>query len=163
MRIVLNIFSKDTPNRIAVTTTGLDREIDRRLQEHDARYTRGRRLVVTTLAGSDGPRSAGELHADIGSAMPLSSLYRSLAVLEESGVIVPHFTKLGVARYELAEWLQGHHHHLVCLHCGAVEDLALPQSYEERVRELVEEIGSTVSFTPVNHAFEIEGICSRCA
>jgi Fur family ferric uptake transcriptional regulator len=163
MRIVLSISSKDNRDRIAVTTTGLDREIDRRLQEHDARYTRGRRLVVTTLAGSDGPRSAGELHADIGSAMPLSSLYRSLVVLEESGVIVPHFTKLGGTRYELAEWLQGHHHHLVCLHCGVVEDLALPQSYEERVRELVEEIGSTIPFTPVNHAFEIEGICSRCA
>jgi len=95
--------------------------------------------------------------------MPLSSLYRSLAVLEESGVVVRHFTKSGVARYELAEWLQGHHHHLVCLDCGKVEDLALPHSYEEKVRALVEKIGSTVSFTPVNHAFELEGLCSRCA
>lgn len=146
-----------------MTSTGLDREIDRRLKEHDARYTRGRRLVVATLAGSDGPRSAGELHGDIGSTMPLSSLYRSLAILEEAGVIVPHLSKKGVARYEIAEWLQGHHHHLVCLECGSVEDLALPLSYEEKVRELVEEIGSTVSFTPVNHAFEIEGVCSRCA
>ncbi|MFV1962656.1 MAG: Fur family transcriptional regulator [Acidimicrobiia bacterium] len=146
-----------------MTTTSLDREIERRLKENDARYTRGRRLVVATLAGSDGPKSAAELQANIGSSLPLSSLYRSLAVLETVGVVVPHFTKKGVARYELAEWLQGHHHHLVCLDCGAVEDLALPQSYEEKVRELVEGIGSTVSFTPVNHAFDIEGICSRCA
>jgi len=146
-----------------VTTTGLDSEIETRLSSHDARYTRGRRLVVATLAGSEGPRSAGELHAQIGSTMPLSSLYRSLAVLEESGVVVRHFTKSGVARYELAEWLQGHHHHLVCLDCGKVEDLALPHSYEEKVRALVEKIGSTVSFTPVNHAFELEGLCSRCA
>jgi len=146
-----------------VTTTGLDSEIETRLSSHDARYTRGRRLVVATLAGSEGPRSAGELHAQIGSTMPLSSLYRSLAVLEESGVVVRHFTKSGVARYELAEWLQENHHHLVCLDCGKVEDLALPHSYEEKVRALVEKIGSTVSFTPVNHAFELEGLCSRCA
>jgi Fur family transcriptional regulator, ferric uptake regulator len=163
MRLILNMDENDNRPGETVTTTSLDREIDRRLKEHDARYTRGRRLVVATLAGSDGPRSAAELQASIGSSLPLSSLYRSLAVLETAGVVVPHFGKKGVTRYELAEWLQGHHHHLVCLDCGAVEDLALPQSYEEKVRELVEEIGSTALFTPVNHAFEIEGVCSRCA
>jgi Fe2+ or Zn2+ uptake regulation protein len=119
--------------------------------------------VVEALAGADGPRSAAELTEDLGPGVPLSSLYRSLALLEEAGVVTPHFGARGVTRYELAEWLTGHHHHLVCLDCGTVEDVALPRTYEESVEELVEGIGALSSFTPLSHALEIEGRCSRCA
>ena len=146
-----------------MTTPSLNREVEKRLRDHDVRYTPGRRQVVTTLASSDGPKSAAELCAKIGPAVPLSSLYRSLAVLEEAGVVAPHFGAKGLTRYELAEWLQGHHHHLICVDCGAVEDIAIPQPYEAHVQDLVDDISSIVSFTPNSHALEIEGQCARCA
>ena len=112
-----------------MTTTSLDRDVERRLRSHEIRYTRGRRTVVAALAASEGPRSAAELHAAIGPGVPLSSLYRSLAVLEEAGVVVPHFGAKGLTRYELAEWITGHHHHVVCVACGTVEDIALAALY----------------------------------
>ena len=143
--------------------TSPDRDIEKRLADHDVRYTRGRRAVVTALAQSDGPRSAAELHATLGPAVPLSSLYRSLAVLEEAGIVVPHFGAKGLTRYELAEWLNGHHHHLICVACGTVEDISIPAEHEHKLHELVDGIGALVSFTPANHALEIEGQCSRCA
>lgn len=146
-----------------MTTTSLDREIEKRLGDRDVRYTSGRRLVISALAGSDGPKSAAQLHAEIGSTVPLSSLYRTLAVLEEAGVLVPHFGAMGITRYELAEWLQGHHHHLICIDCGNVEDVALPGPYEAKVSAIVDDVGSMASFTPLDHALEIEGRCSRCA
>jgi Fur family ferric uptake transcriptional regulator len=146
-----------------VTTTNLDRQVERRLQDHDVRYTAGRHRVVAALAGSDGPRSAAELAGLVGTRVPISSLYRSLAVLELAGVIAPHFSQKGVARYELAEWLQGHHHHLVCIECGAVEDVSLSVTQETRVHGVVEEIAKSVAFAPVNHALEIEGRCGSCA
>lgn len=118
--------------------------------------------MVAALAASDGPRSAAELHDEIGQKVPLSSLYRSLSVLEESGVLVPHFGMKGITRYELADWLQGHHHHLICVECGAVDDVSLPKEHEERVRVLVDDIGNLVSFMPIDHVLEIEGKCSRC-
>lgn len=144
------------------TTTSLDREVEGRLRSHEIRYTRGRREVVTTLAGSDGPMSAAELNRRLRSTVPLSSLYRSLSVLEEAGVLVHHFSAGGVTRYELAEWLQGHHHHLICVSCGKVEDLQLPASFEEQVQQLVDKIGVSASFTPSDHALEIEGRCLEC-
>ena len=110
-----------------MTNTTLDREIEGRLEEHEIRYTRGRRSVVTALASSDGPRSVAALHTQIGLGVPLSSLYRTLSVLEETGVVVHHFSASGVTRYELAEWLQGHHHHLVCTNCGSIDDVLLPR------------------------------------
>lgn len=144
-------------------TSALDRDVEHRLRDHDARYTTARRAVVAALAAADGPRSAAELNAAIGAAVPVSSLYRTLAVLESAEVVVLHFAAKGVARYELAEWITGHHHHLICIECGSVEDIAIPQPYEAKVRDLVDQIGSSVSFTPVAHALEIEGRCADCA
>ena len=140
----------------------MERQIETRLKEQDVRFTSGRRLVVGALAGSEGPRSAAELHDEIGSRLPLSSLYRSLTVLENAGVLVPHFGMKGVTRYELADWLQGHHHHLICVECGSVDDVSLPPEYEERLQILVNDIGAHSSFAAIDHALEIEGRCSRC-
>ncbi|MBT8200843.1 MAG: transcriptional repressor, partial [Acidimicrobiia bacterium] len=114
------------------------------------------------LASSDGPRSAAELAVDIGPSVPLSSLYRSLTVLEQAGVLIPHHGARSVTRYELAEWLLGHHHHLVCSNCETVEDIEIPKSHEDRVRTLVDEIAASVAFEPQGHTLEIEGLCSRC-
>lgn len=144
------------------TTTSLDREVEGRLRDAEVRYTRGRRRVVSALAESDGPMSAAELHALIGNSVPISSLYRSLSVMEEVGVLVHHLGARGVTRYELAEWLQGHHHHLICINCGKVEDLQLPPAFERRVQGLVDEIGVLASFQPSDHALEIEGRCAEC-
>lgn len=141
----------------------LHRQVEPRLREAEVRYTKGRRVIVEVLASSDGPRSAAELHADLGATVPISSIYRTLAVLEESGIVTPHFATKGIARYELAEWLTGHHHHLVCIDCGAVEDVDVPDGYEEQVRILVSDIAGVAHFTPTNHALEIEGLCKDCA
>ncbi len=140
----------------------LDRDVEKRLSDREVRYTRGRRAVVAALKGADGPMSPAELHETIGPDVPLSSLYRTLTVLEETGVIMPHFGIRGITRYELAEWLTGHHHHLVCVVCGTVDDIDVPQRYEEEVRRLVDKIAAAASFVPSGHVLEIEGRCSRC-
>ena len=146
-----------------LTSPSLDRDIEQRLRKTDVRYTRGRRTVVAALAESDGPVSATQLHAVTGDAVPLSSLYRTLTVLEDAGVVVPHFAAKGITRYELAEWITGHHHHVICIECGAVEDIEVPHQFEAQVRRLVDAIGDVVSFTAVSHTLEIEGRCARCA
>jgi len=78
-------------------------------------------------------------------------------------VVVPHFATKGLSRYELAEWLRGHHHHLVCIDCGAVEDVEIPTKVELRLESIVSEVATKSEFQPLDHALEIEGRCSRCA
>ncbi len=141
----------------------LERQIRTRLKRRGVRYTSGRHLLVEALADADGPRSAAELLIDLDRSVPLSSIYRSLTVLERAEVLKPHLGARGVSRYELAEWLSGHHHHLMCTTCGAVDDIHLFVEAEAALEVLVAAIGAQTTFAPTSHSLDIEGRCSRCA
>jgi len=141
-----------------------DREIDETIREYlaerEIRYTGGRRAVVRALQIAAGPQSAAELHLRLRRAVPLSSLYRSLATLEEAGLLSLHQGK--VARYELAEWLTGHHHHLICLECGAVGDFELEMKAEDQLLGLVARAGRQAGYQVRGHSLEVEGLCRGC-
>jgi len=140
-----------------------DRQVEERLAETGVRYTGGRRRVVAALERADGPRSASELHDDLAGEVPVSSVYRTLAVLEEAGVVAPHHSTKGITRYEIAEWLAGHHHHLVCINCGAVEDIELPPKLETELERLVRQVSRISEFSSSGHSLEVDGRCTRCA
>ena len=139
-----------------------ERRVEERLAEAGVRYTGGRRLVVSGLEAAGGPRSAAELHEDLGGKVPVSSVYRTLAVLEEAGVVEPHHSTKGITRYEIAEWLAGHHHHLICLECGAVEDFELPGGLEDELEGLVGRVSELSQFSASGHSLEVAGRCARC-
>lgn len=140
----------------------VERQVGQRLAERGIRFTTARRTVVGALGRGDGPRSAAELHGDLGGGVPLSSLYRSLAVLEDAGVLSPHHGTRGLTRYELAEWLTGHHHHLTCVDCGAVDDIHLSPAGERALEKVVDGIAESAGFGSTAHTLDIEGVCARC-
>ncbi len=146
-----------------MTSPTLDSQIRGRLAEAGVRYTNGRQQVVAALVAADGPRSAAELHEQIAGAVPLSSLYRSLAVMADADVLAPHHGTKGVTRYELAEWLAGHHHHLVCVDCGTVDDIELPSRLEATLHDLVDAVADSGDFAAAGHALEVVGRCKACA
>lgn len=141
-------------------------EIGRRIQQHlkglDIRFTRGRRLVVAALQRSPGPQSASDLQRRLGGSVPLSSLYRTLAVLDEAGVLERIHGPHGLACYELAEWLTGHHDHLVCVQCGTTEDVELEAELEETIAGFAQRVSGPADFEVAGHSLHLEGICARC-
>ena len=143
-----------------------EREIDelirQYLAEREIRYTGGRRAVVRALQIAGGPQSAAELHQRLRHTIPLSSLYRSLAMLEEAGLLAVHHGQGRVARYELAEWLSGHHHHVVCLECGAMGDFELDTRAEKELLGLVAVAGRKAGYQVRGHSLEVEGLCGSC-
>jgi Fur family ferric uptake transcriptional regulator len=126
------------------------------------RSTAARRLVIRALAETGGPVTAADLHRALRSAVPLSSLYRTLAVLEQAGVLARQHDAAGVARYELAEWLTGHHHHLICVTCGEVRDVTIPPETEHTITSLVERIAGRAGYRVTGHRIDIEGRCRAC-
>jgi Fur family ferric uptake transcriptional regulator len=139
-----------------------EQAVDSLLSARNVRFTAARRLVVRALARAGGPMTAGDLHEGLGGGVPLSSLYRSLAVLEEARVLAKEHDTSGIARYELAEWLTGHHHHLVCLSCGEVRDVAIDPETEHTITRLVERIADGAAYRASGHRLDIEGTCRAC-
>jgi Fur family transcriptional regulator, ferric uptake regulator len=148
---------------VATQVSSLDvhHEVKRRLADHDIRYTGGRQAVIKALQRVTGPQSAADLHKRIKS-VPLSSLYRSLTVLDEAGVLRKHHDADGLARFELAEWITGHHHHVVCLDCGLVEDVDVDRKAEKLLDELTSRLATAAGFELRGHVLEIEGVCRQC-
>ena len=139
-----------------------EREVGTLLSACRVRFTAARRQVVHALALATGPMAAGELHGRLRGRVPLSSLYRTLAVLEEARVLAKEHDAAGVARYELAESLVGHHHHLVCLACGEVREGGLDPPTEDTVVRLVEDIARRAGYRATGHRIDIEGTCASC-
>jgi Fur family ferric uptake transcriptional regulator len=152
-----------TKGRKESTIAQLIEQINARLREAQIRLTRGRREVVDALARARGPVSAAEIRIHLDGAVPLSSIYRTLGVLTQTDVASLHHSRDGVTRYELAEPLQHHHHHLVCISCGRIDDVEFSAEAEATVHAVVSGVASDRGFRAVNHALEIEGTCEECS
>jgi Fe2+ or Zn2+ uptake regulation protein len=93
-----------------------------------------------------------------------SSVYRNLVVLEQAGIVHRIVTNDEHARFELAEDLTGdHHHHLVCVVCGSVEDVTTSPRLEESLHAAVSEIDRATGFTTEHHRIDLVGRCRDCA
>jgi Fur family transcriptional regulator, ferric uptake regulator len=133
----------------------------RRLRTVGQRYTRGRQAVVDVLAGTKAPLTIPEV-VDGGRRIPQSSAYRSLAVLEQAGVVRRILTSGDFARYELAEDLTEHHHHLICSACGAVEDFTAPPALERSLVRAVRDVEGATGFAAAHHRIDLVGTCRAC-
>jgi Fur family transcriptional regulator, ferric uptake regulator len=68
-----------------------------------------------------------------------------------------------VSRYELAEELSEHHHHLVCSVCGRLEDVVLPAQIERALAQAADEAREQRDFVVDSHRLELVGTCPGCA
>ena len=137
-------------------------EVAARLRRTGQRYTSKRRAVVEIVAAARQPLSIPELLSGR-QRLAQSSLYRNLAVLEQAHVVRRILTGEDFARFELAEDLSEHHHHLVCSSCGAVEDVLLPPNLERRMEGALSEAAASAGFMPAAHRLDVIGTCRACA
>ncbi len=134
---------------------------DIRLREAGQRYTDQRRELVELLA-NHGPLSIPEVMSGH-RGLKQSSVYRNLAVLEHAGVVRRVVTDEEFGRYELAEDLTGHHHHLICSTCGRVEDVTVPPTLEGTLDRTLDRLARRAGFADVDHRLDLIGTCGTCA
>lgn len=139
----------------------VDTEVASLLRHAGQRYTKGRRRVVDALQSGDGPLTITQLlRAD--TSLPQSSVYRTLMILEEVGAVTRIVTHDDFARYELAEHLTGHHHHLICSNCGDVADFSLDDKTETNLDRALQRAARAAGFTVDAHRLDLLGTCSQC-
>lgn len=143
-------------------TDDIHATVDEQLRRTRQRYTRGRRELVEKLLGAERPVTIPEL-MELGASQSQSSLYRNLAILEQCGAVHRLVSTDDVSRYELAEELSEHHHHLVCSVCGRLEDVVLPAAIERALGQAADEARDQRDFAVDSHRLELVGTCPACA
>ena len=119
-----------------------------------------RTLVVDALAELGCSVTARDIADRVdarGRRAGLASVYRTLELLAELGLVQRFDVGEGVARYEPALPSGEHHHHLVCDRCGGVtafEDGALEQA--------IEHLSERVDFAIDAHDVTLRGECPAC-
>ena len=86
-----------------------------------------------------------------------TTVYRELATLQKEGIVKElHFGE-NKKRYELVR--EDHHHHVICVACDAVQDVAMDGDLDRREKEIEKKQG----FTILRHSLEFYGMCSKCS
>src|ERR687885_1754013 len=96
------------------------------LKAHGLRMTPQRQLILDAIASIRGHVSADVVHQEVAERFPnvnISTVYRTLELLQELGLVTHTHFDDGVAQYHRAD--QGLHQHLVCRNCGFEQELAL--------------------------------------
>ncbi|MBB3038999.1 Fur family transcriptional regulator [Hoyosella altamirensis] len=122
------------------------------------RSTRQRSAVTALLNDVEEFRSAQDIHDELrrrGEGIGLTTVYRTLQSLAETGAVDVLRTDNGEAVYRRCS--SGHHHHLVCRDCGFTVEIK-----GDEVERWSHSIASENGFTDISHIVEVFGICRDC-
>ncbi len=144
-----------------MTDDRVDDEAAALLRRADQRYTSSRRRIVAALQAGDGPLTITQILA-ADDSLPQSTVYRNLSILEEAEVVTRIVTSDDFARYELAEHLTEHHHHLICSSCGDVTDFSLDTRSETDLVRALDRAAGKAGFNADAHRLDLLGTCADC-
>ena len=137
-------------------------ELKENLKEKGYKLTPQGRAIVDIIIDKEGQHlTAEEIYDEVKKICPdigLATVYRTVLLLEEVGVIYKLDLNDGCSRYELVHSDEEHrHHHLVCNKCKKVFEVQ-----DDLLEELEERIEKTYKFKILDHSVKFFGICSEC-
>ena len=132
-----------------------------RLRSDGQRYTSNRRALIDLLDATDHPVTIAEV-LTLRTDLAQSSVYRNLSVLEQAGVVHRVVATDEFARYELAQDLTEHHHHLICSSCGAMADFTIAPRLEDALAQAFAQVASDTGFLAEHHRLDLLGVCATC-
>lgn len=132
------------------------------LKNKGYKFTPQRRAIVDTIISSEGKHlTAEEIYDEVKKICPeigLATVYRTILLLEQMGVIYRLDLNDGCSRYELAHDDEHHrHHHLICNNCGKVIEVQ-----DDLLEDLESEIQKKYNFEIKDHSVKFFGLCSEC-
>lgn len=153
-------MSRDSHHHGTVDVADIAHHVATQLAAIGQRFTTNRKDIVAALTAATRPLSIPEILDVTGLAQ--SSAYRNLTVLENAGVVVRVISTDEWARFELSEDITGHHHHLVCHQCGAVDDMRIPDEVEHELDAVLERLADKAGFQMAHHRLDVVGVCKAC-
>lgn len=128
--------------------------IEKACQKRGMRMTGQRRTIAQVIAGSDDHPDVEELHrraAAVDSGISIATVYRTVKLFEDAGILERLDFRDGRARYEEAS--DEHHDHLIDLQSGEVIEF-----HNEDIEKLQEFVARELGYRLVDHRLELYGI-----
>lgn len=129
------------------------------LRRRGLRMTPQRQIILDAITSSTGHISAETVHQQVVARFPnvnISTVYRTLDLLQDLGLVTHTHFDDGIAQYHLAE--ESSHQHLACRGCGSQVEIDLT-ILEPLARGLREDYGFRADLAH----FAIVGLCATCA
>jgi len=139
----------------------------RKIRNEGFRLTLSRQAILNAFAQNPKHLSAEEVFLLTHKNYPgigLATVYRTLNLLTQMGLIRKFNFGDGCSRYELAtEAEKGHHHHLVCTRCGTIINYNdFMEKEVEFIKELEAELADKHKFKINSHQIYFYGLCEKC-
>ena len=128
-------------------------DIENKCIKKGVRLTDQRKLVAKVMSGSDDHPDVDELHkrvAKLDSKISIATVYRTVKLFEEAGIVAKHDFKGNKARYEQAT--QEHHDHLIDINTGEITEFV-----NEDIEKLQKQVAEKLGYKLVDHRLELYG------
>ena len=113
-----------------------------------------RKVIAKVMSESNDHPNVDELYnrvSKIDSKISIATVYRTVKLFEESGILAKHDFKGGKARYE--ELNEGHHDHLIDIKSGEIIEFV-----DNEIEELQKKVAEKYGYELVDHKLELYGI-----
>ena len=128
-------------------------DIEDKCKQKGVRLTDQRKLIAKVMSKSVNHPDVDELHKKISkfdSKISIATVYRTVKLFEESGIVSKHDFKGNKSRYEQAP--EEHHDHLIDINSGEIKEFV-----NEEIEKLQKEMAKKLGYKLVDHRLELYG------
>ena len=127
--------------------------IEDKCADKGVKLTDQRRLIAKVMSESEDHPDVDELHKrvnNIDSKISIATVYRTVKLFEETGIVAKHDFKGTKARYE--EATSEHHDHLIDINTGEITEFV-----DKDIEELQEKVAAKLGYKLIDHRLELYG------
>ena len=128
-------------------------DIESKCKQKGVRLTDQRKLIAKIMSETASHPNVDELHKKVNkldSKISIATVYRTVKLFEEAGIVEKHDFKGNKARYEQAP--EEHHDHLIDVNSGEIIEFV-----NEEIEELQKQVAEKLGYRLVDHRLELYG------
>ena len=131
----------------------MNNDIEGKCKQKGVRLTDQRKLIAQVMSESENHPDVDELHKKVSkfnSAISIATVYRTVKLFEEAGIVSKHDFKGSKSRYEQAP--EEHHDHLIDINSGEITEFV-----NEEIEKLQKQVAEKLGYKLVDHRLELYG------
>ena len=131
----------------------MNNDIEGKCKQKGVRLTDQRKLIAQVMSESENHPDVDELHKKVSkfdSKISIATVYRTVKLFEEAGIVAKHDFKGSKSRYEQAP--EEHHDHLIDVNSGEIIEFV-----NEEIEELQKKVAGKLGYKLIDHRLELYG------